>query len=1096
MVYSNVKKDLVTINSVATDPEFKHLNMSRFKLQKLEKEGFITIKNENNTPFVSISEIKKYIKIESEIQENYLSIHSFIEQVFHVRKNGKITHYKEGLIKNKDLLLIDFKVFRNKEYIKKIDMLRFLEEFIHRDDILKQLNLSLHDYHMILRKTDINEVKITIKNPFISISDFNILKQAAVKYNTTSNEFTWLIGARVVKDVKYSHVAKKVETLIKIAKLGHFKYFFDTDNKFFVEEKSFVKYAKLVGELQQHYYKLTKVTRLFGIKQFTISQLQVNFIPNLLHICKSVGIKYKKFEIPIEREFIFIERTGLDLFFEKYISNNDIVQEYQITHRDLNYWVGKNNIKKLTFHYTLSYYFKQDIEHLFVHTPQLSLSNTEPRAPFKINSYYTLKEVKDILNANDTELQQIRKEENLDFLYYKDTTIYLKTDINQLKQLQEEAKIKYCTPQYLRNKGYSQHVDKYFTKYKTSYLIKIALNSKNRRSFVYLKSEVDAFIKEDTIKQQIAQLNYSKPTDSFLTQLDIYELTFPTNCWHTQNQWMSYCINKLKLSKAHKLTVEANVSQLVKCTRHLINSLGNQELYLKSSKEINLVLFNEQIPITHQFVLYAFINSYYNELKVNSLPTFNLKMIKNPYATKSKKKDKDIYEYEQYQLLFDYANNITLHKTKAINDAINKINDYKYQRKHNTLSKHYASSWLYILIHLNNAWRHKDVCEIPSVDLKLIHITSLEQFKNQELSIEDAQKVITQLIAKDLTVSKTQVTNRFFCSRDLTISLATAVIICQLVANECFPIRNHIIDFGNKHQHFTETAQKAFFKNFSDSQFIFENRKMNRTLLSFMYILLLQKGHGGAALEVAQRLRAHADFETTNIYIHIPERELDHLSRQLFQRKHFGYITNLFAEVLLGESNNREQRTHEITVLNEKFKDIYQIEATSEFINNVLSEKRLIGDMILNIGKEAVIDYLFKLNCNVLPSREEHIQCLVSETGCIYPAKSCKQCVYAIPNFYALSAITESISSHLKSFTEQFENTPYNTERIKLANLLYMEMDILHDACVSFGKEEVFQFFEKKQEGYFELLALLDNLELEKDIEEYLTYVPTTQYEL
>ncbi|MFJ8242541.1 hypothetical protein [Bacillus tropicus] len=66
-----MKKDLVPINSVAMDPEFKYLNMIRFKLQKLEKEGFITIKNENNTPFVSILEIKEYIKIESEIHENY-----------------------------------------------------------------------------------------------------------------------------------------------------------------------------------------------------------------------------------------------------------------------------------------------------------------------------------------------------------------------------------------------------------------------------------------------------------------------------------------------------------------------------------------------------------------------------------------------------------------------------------------------------------------------------------------------------------------------------------------------------------------------------------------------------------------------------------------------------------------------------------------------------------------------------------------------------------------------------------------------------------------------------------------------------------------
>lgn len=95
------EKDLVPINSVAIDPEFKCLNMSRFKLQQLEKEGFITIKNENNTSFVSILEIKEYIKIESEIHENYLSIHSFIEQVFHVKKMQKLPTIKKDLLKIK-----------------------------------------------------------------------------------------------------------------------------------------------------------------------------------------------------------------------------------------------------------------------------------------------------------------------------------------------------------------------------------------------------------------------------------------------------------------------------------------------------------------------------------------------------------------------------------------------------------------------------------------------------------------------------------------------------------------------------------------------------------------------------------------------------------------------------------------------------------------------------------------------------------------------------------------------------------------------------------------------------------------------------------
>ena len=130
------------------------------------------------------------------------------------------------------------------------------------------------------------------------------------------------------------------------------------------------------------------------------------------------------------------------------------------------------------------------------------------------------------------------------------------------------------------------------------------------------------------------------------------------------------------------------------------------------------------------------------------------------------------------------------------------------------------------------------------------------------------------------------------------------------------------------------------FKDFKIKDFQFQSLKMNRTVLVLIYMVLVKKGKGSAALELAQRLRAHEDFETTNIYLVIPQHELDALSESLFNRKNFGYIPDLMADILLGDTKDREQRTQEILVLSTTFGGIHKLEATSGFMNRVLAERQ------------------------------------------------------------------------------------------------------------------------------------------------------------
>ena len=75
----------------------------------------------------------------------------------------------------------------------------------------------------------------------------------------------------------------------------------------------------------------------------------------------------------------------------------------------------------------------------------------------------------------------------------------------------------------------------------------------------------------------------------------------------------------------------------------------------------------------------------------------------------------------------------------------------------------------------------------------------------------------------------------------------------------------------------------------------------------------------------------------------IPQHELDELSESLFDRKSFGYIPDLMADILLGDTKDRNQRTQEIVALQTTFGGIHKLEATAGFINRTLAERKSSG---------------------------------------------------------------------------------------------------------------------------------------------------------
>ena len=391
---------------------------------------------------------------------------------------------------------------------------------------------------------------------------------------------------------------------------------------------------------------------------------------------------------------------------------------------------------------------------------------------------------------------------------------------------------------------------------------------------------------------------------------------------------------------------------------------------------------------------------------------------------------------------------------------------------------------------------------LPMVDLKDIGSCSLETLKETDLTEDEVNSIVNQIKRKDLMVNKTGATNRFNCPDDLMLSFATAAVICSLIVIETTGIikdannnvvNDSIIDFGlQDNNSFSKKAHSAFFSNFKKDDFQFQSRKMNRTVLVLIYMVLVRKGRSSAALEMAQRLRAHEDFETTNIYLVIPDEELDELCKSLFNRKQFGYIPDLMATVLLGDSEDRKERTQEIINLTSTFGGVQKLEATTGFINKTLSEKQKVADKIFSMGLDEVTDLMFDLEVNALPSHQENFQCVFSP-DCQKPElESCKDCPFAVPNFYAISSLVEGVKGTIFEFIREFEPDAFESEKTHLMNCLYKDMDNLERAMQKFGQSEVFNFFEKGEEEYNELLNLLDELQSQTidDFEKYLTYNP------
>lgn len=694
-------------------------------------------------------------------------------------------------------------------------------------------------------------------------------------------------------------------------------------------------------------------------------------------------------------------------------------------------------------------------------------------------NYILREEAKKILNLSDDNFKKTVidfdvKVGNLGLNY-----AYLKEDIYFLKEQQLELGIRYL-PYSTVIKDYGNAIINHVN----SYLLPSFAKRKDifppKSMTYYDKFEIEEYLANREKRELYHNIDEDTLLETFKQKLSILEEFKNFNeLPYTNFKWMSYVadyLNTINRNKRGQIKVINNFVELTCLLEQYLISLNNCEIYSLSTKQINTLL--KSIPENRKaMLLYGFIKIVAQdiELKIQSVKDYNkgfiFSKVDNPAKKLKTNKDiylKDIYDFNVYKSFFNFLTDIKFHITNSLNKSLS-------ARKKGV----YLSTWLYLLLHLNNAWRHGDVKNFPRLYLddliEYYQITSLDWFEHNLVSLDLARQVIAKVNKYEFTVSKTSVEGHFFCSNNLAPTFATALLMLEIYLKYDYigtvkELNSPVMCFFNKYNEPAKKGFKSFLNRYSEINFEFGSKKMNKTILTYIYELSDDKD----SFLFSKYMRSHTKDNTILHYLNINKSDIEFLTEQLFIRGEFGYIYDTLIDIALNPNISLEEKTSNISLIKNNFGDELKIEASLGLLNYFNDEKREILNMIYNEGYDYVLKTLNNIYMSKLPSRDENIQCLFSLTGCVcQDLDRCIDCKYSIPTIYALNVICESLKDDFKKYMS-YKNIP---QKIKISAKIYKKKNLIKQSIQRYGKDYVYSMLEMSNYQFLDTLSRIEKSE-------------------
>lgn len=258
-----------------------------------------------------------------------------------------------------------------------------------------------------------------------------------------------------------------------------------------------------------------------------------------------------------------------------------------------------------------------------------------------------------------------------------------------------------------------------------------------------------------------------------------------------------------------------------------------------------------------------------------------------------------------------------------------------------------ANTWLYIIMHLSDLWRSSSIIDdLPIIEIEEINITSFSWFKNNTLSIDQAQIIVNQvqLKVKNSIASKNKAVLYFHVIPELAVPFATAAVLCELHRRQ----KEQKLLLHTLRSGLVKKVRDKFFSR-HDLSNSFQSIKMNRSTSTYLFYSVLEEDgpDSDIALELTSMLRSHKKLTSTEIYLNNTNKDgsINRVSINVFRRGHFGWLFNYIvsmASETSPTSHRLEQKTLQIEELRRRLKP-YEIEAWGKFI----TEKKKETDQLL-----------------------------------------------------------------------------------------------------------------------------------------------------
>ena len=807
-------------------------------------------------------------------------------------------------------------------------------------------------------------------------------------------------------------------------------------------------------------------------------------IPVIREFAEKTCIEFLVLDIPITRtDRYFIKKSSYYQFLNDYISLTDAFEKYKSTPdvRAFRGYLVNQGIEIVIFQkfYDFQYVKKEDLESI---QDKINVKEVMVELGVLKHNFYEIMKLYNIKifrgTRNDGYNQTFMSKK--DFQFLKD--LQLKT----LKDLKENTYTYEELVQLYNEIGAVSPYEKVLKDFAVPDGIPLIVRTEKYRAkmTLYYKNGVDKYIENLKKEKEISRICSFTTTDYYQLLLQIIEIDnvdFSENARITKSLWFQFAKWRLRNMSGNDETCKSRVIGFRQSTRLLSDLTSSKEIHEFSEKELNLSIFNKNVQMTYQKEIYSFLHNMSQTVEQKSgkrlfnLSKLNFKNIKGDTLTK---KQKDIYSVEEYLGLYRYVKDYELHKLNAV-DSVKKALRNRNLSKNKEYKK-YESMWLYVLLHLCNGWRNSTVLEFPRFPSELfdnLNLNSIESLDDLKLTYTEAEKIVKNYQLQWFEHNKNKEKATFYCSSELTIPMAYAILICEF---RCRNLHLHgepnLIHFYNSRNQVSSTIHDSFFSKYREG-FKFQSRKMNSTVL--VYTSSVIESTFGDPIEIAQHLRGHTTAETTNVYYQIPQEHLDFITEQLFDTGYFGFIYNKINTLLIGESpKTRVEQTKQSIEIKELLGDVVKLEDMTSYLNQISQEQHDLGVYLEKLPKDELKKKLNLINLGLSPAREESYQCFFAD--CIAKEIECNKCPFSIPNFYSLTTICKRIKRILYRYQTMINDSDVPIgEKTKLFNLLLKDYNRLYEAKQRFGVEIIELFIDHDMNQFLEQFHLLPEPEIQ-----------------